>query len=99
MFIRGSTIVAYHRLKLIFDVLWGARRTFTVDLELKTPIADPEARICLLSVRREPAEWVNFFRFGSAYTKIHSAAATLPVLPRLYSRIHATVRSYEPRTR
>eukprot|EP01047_Picozoa_sp_COSAG01_P111919 COSAG01_NODE_40693_length_460_cov_5.177285_1_plen_60_part_01 len=26
-FIRGSTIVAYHRLKLIFDVLWGARDT------------------------------------------------------------------------
>eukprot|EP01049_Picozoa_sp_SAG25_P001601 SAG25_NODE_74_length_16997_cov_287.503166_9_plen_182_part_00 len=32
-------------------------------------IAVPEAPICLLSVRREPAECVNCFRFGSAYTK------------------------------
>ena len=51
-------------------MLWGARRTFTVDLELKTPIADPEAPECLLSVRREPAEPAIFFRFGSAYSGI-----------------------------
>ena len=33
-------------------------------------IAVPEARICLLSVRREPAEVAIFFRFGSAYSGI-----------------------------
>ena len=52
----SQSLVVYFRLTALFDMLWGARGTSTVDPELKSPIAAPEPPECLLSVRRAPAE-------------------------------------------
>jgi hypothetical protein len=65
-------------------MLWGARRTFTVDPELKTPIADPKCPKWLLSVRWAPAVTKSVFigrKWLSLYVPVHVLAVVLlPIL-------------------
>ena len=77
----SQSCIVYFRLTALFDMLWGARGTSTVDPELKSPIAAPEPPECLLSVRRAPIVTKYFFIWDTCGRTRTSTACYIVLVP------------------